>query len=261
MSTPSEHAATLAARLEGTVALDLRVTRSVLLRPWLREVQLRGDLAEFRPLAGQDLMISVADHDGRPRWRRYTVRRVDGDVLVLWIEPTTGGPGAAWATDARDGDAVVAVGPRGKVHLDASSSRHLFVVDATALAAMSSMVAALPGTSQARVVAHLDDDPGDLDLVDDVAADAEVVVVHDVDAATRAAVGFALDPTGLFAYVLGERSLTARAASALGDAGLDAARIAVKAYWRADRPNEDNGEPGRAEAPSVTDVKTGSATA
>jgi NADPH-dependent ferric siderophore reductase len=256
MSPTSEHVARVAARLDGVVALDLSLAGADDVVEGLRELRLGGDLTGFAPWPGQDVMVSVPPGISTARFRRYTVRRSDGGagVVVLWVTTTTDGPGSTWATTMAVGDRVEAVGPRGKVALDASASSHLFVVDESGLAAACAMAEALvaPATVQLVVAAHADSVPG---AVGPQVADGVTVALHpapmdDLDelCAVVARATAALRLADAAAYVFGELHLTRRVAAALTSLGLDSARVAVKPYWRDDRANEANGEPDRATA-------------
>ncbi len=248
----SERAQSTADRL-GVVALELTVTEHDDLTPWLRELHLEGDLGGFAPWPGQDLMVLVPPAAAAPRWRRYTVRRLDAAAgwLDLWVTTECDGPGAAWARGAAAGDRVEAVGPRGKIALRADVDSHVFVVDAAGLAAMCAMVESLDhGT--VRTVCALPDTEGDgheavlpltpEDLVPmHHVADAEDLewLGQVVDVSTRGLTG---EDTA--AYVFGELSLTRRVGDQLGTL-LGADHVAAKPYWRRDRANAEHGEPDR----------------
>ncbi len=257
----SERTATTAGRVEGAVALDLRVTESHAVTTWLRELRVEGDLTGFAPWPGQDLMVSVPPGDDSPRWRRYTVRRFDQAAgwIDLWIATECDGPGARWAIDARPGDAVEAVGPRGKIALDDAATGHLFIVDGAGLSAMCAMAEGLdrPSTVSALVVLASDVDTEavgallpvcseDVELGSNVSGPCDPTWLAQVIRIQAAALRdeFAIEQSA--AYVFGELSFTRDASAALALAGYGPERIASKAYWRKDRSNEMNGEPDRA---------------
>ncbi|HEY8081152.1 MAG TPA: SIP domain-containing protein [Acidimicrobiales bacterium] len=251
MAPPSTHADAIAARLDGVVALDLTVTATAWVLPGLKELRAHGDLSSFDPLAGQDLMVPAPLDDGRPRWRRYTVRRIDraAGTLDLWVTTDSGGPGAKWALDAKVGDAFEAVGPRGKVRIDETAATHVFVVDTAGLAAMCAMAEAIAAPAVVHTFALLEDaaPQGSLALATPV-ADSAVVSTDPtgfLDEVREHLAAAHVDPSATAGYVFAELSVMRRASSLLAEAGIDPSRTAAKPYWRAGEPNEDHGEPNK----------------
>lgn len=235
--------------MDGVTALRLVVEAATDLGAHLRELRLGGDLEGFDPWPGQDVMVNVLDERGTPRWRRYTVRDHDRSQLTLWVATDTPGPGAAWARAARRGDRVEAVGPRGKLGVVDDADGHVFVVDLAGLAAAHAMIASLrAGAAVAVVPAGLPEGlapvghdgvtvravglqwPGEAAGVRDAVTEA----LGSLDGATRVA-----------GYAFCERTLSLAAREALLAGGVGTERLAVKAFWRADRANEDHGEPSR----------------
>jgi len=259
MAPPSERATTIAARLEGAVALDLAVVETYGVTKGILELTLEGDLAGFSPWPGQDLMVSVPRSDDTARWRRYTVRRIDptSSTIDLWVTTDTDGPGATWASNAEVGDHVEAVGPRGKVTLDQGAATHLFVVDPSGVAAMCAMAegvvepalvatfALIPpvaGIELSTAIAPLCAE--DVQLLPHVFMDDRMPMIL---SALNLTVTH-LEEKPIAAYVFGELALTREIVADLADQGIDPARIASKPYWRKDRANESNGEPMREES-------------
>jgi NADPH-dependent ferric siderophore reductase len=200
-------------------------------------------------------MLSLADRQGRRRWRRYTIRRLDDRGLELWVSLDSTGPGAAWARGANRGDTVEVVGPRGKIAVDPHAAAHVFVVDESGLAAACAMAESLSATARVHIVAPHEwaADPTVRDGVtlstaalpiraegctdpDRLASDLAEVLAATQWPSLRATAG----------YVFGELGLTRDARGALEALGVPETSLATKAYWRADRSNEDHGEPGRA---------------
>jgi len=256
MTPPSEHAARVASRLDGVVALDLEVVDADDLAPGLRELRLAGDLRGFDPRAGQDVMVSVPPRAPAPRFRRYTVRRWDrhAGTIDLWITTATDGPGAAWATSAVAGDRIEVVGPRGKIALDEDATTHLFVVDESGLAATCAMAEAVvaPGEVYAFSLLELPPLTEPSPSIQSQCAPGVTLWDHLLD---RGDLGWvrtvlevtatSLDMSRTAAYVFGELALTREIAGILTDVGLAPGRVAVKPYWRDGRANEANGEPDR----------------
>jgi len=241
MAPPSQRTLALAARLEGAEGYDLVVADARWVAPWLRELVLSGPLADMGPLAGQDLMVAVGDDELQARWRRYTIESFDAaaGTATLWVSTRSRGPGARWAAAAHEGDRVEVIGPRGKVRLDDAASHHVFVVDDAGIAAMRAMATARPAATTATclVAAHPRIE----------GADGAEQWFEDHDAllgALGAALGAARGAA--HAYVLCELGLMRAVAARLGAEGLGADQLDAKPYWRADRANEDHGEPDKA---------------
>lgn len=236
----------LIARLDGTIGLDLTVEANQLVGGGLRRLDLVGaDLVGLAVEPGQDLMVAVGDGSG-PR-RRYTLcdhdpDRGTGSILVVSDHD---GVGATWLASLAVGDVVDAVGPRGKQVLDRSATHHLFVADRSAFGATREMAKA--ATGHVSVVLAIDEpiDGVDLDLT---AATRSVTVVAGVTSTTVDGLLTALDHVdldqpSLAAYVNAEFSVVRAAKEHLVARGVDPARIATKAYWRAGRENAPHGEP------------------
>src|SRR5690606_14601529 len=83
-------------------------------------------------------------------YRDYTVRRYDPDAeeLVLDFVAHDHGPAGRWALDARPGDELGVLGPRGTVHIDHGYDYHLLGADETALPAVARRLEDLPAGSR-----------------------------------------------------------------------------------------------------------------
>ncbi len=126
----------LADRL-GVQAHVCEVVSSTTLSTSIVAVALRGHAKALAGIPGNDVMIRLADAHGRLVSRRYSVRSLDeaNDTLTLWVTVEHEGPGSTWAQQAKAGDVIDVIGPRGKIPLDANADWHLFVGDASALGA------------------------------------------------------------------------------------------------------------------------------
>jgi NADPH-dependent ferric siderophore reductase len=261
MAPLSERATAIAARLEGAVALDLSVAETFEVAKGIRELTLEGDLASFSPWPGQDVMISVPPGDDAARWRRYTVRRIDpaSSTIDLWVTVDTNGPGATWAGAAAAGDRVEAVGPRGKIALDAGAPTHLFVVDPSGIAAMCAMAEALVAPALVVTIVGMPQFSGfaDTEAVAPLCADGVQLRHHVLQDDTGPAwldqvldaMIKPIEDTPIATYVFGELEMTRRVVAGLPDRGIDPSWIRSKPYWRNDKANESNGEPMREGAP------------
>jgi NADPH-dependent ferric siderophore reductase len=250
----SPETAATAERL-GAPALALRIVDVVDEAPALRRITVEdarlGD-ATWHP--GQDLTLAIPGGGARSLKRRYTIRRLDhaagtADLQVLLHGD---GPGARWAAAVQPGDEVEAMGPRGKIWVRPDAAWHLFVGDEAYLPATFAMVESLPAGGEATVVLEVGADVGQQS--------------HDAAASVRGPVWVARNPVGAgepgvqlldaleslglpdggaggAAYVGGEAKAVAAIRGWLIGHGWPAEAIAAKAYWRADKSNQDHGEP------------------
>lgn len=252
-STPPTDTSSLLSRLPGVRALKLELADRRPLGGTLLELVLTGDLAGFEPEPGNDIMLAVPVEGGDGSFRRrYSIRRVDAPAgeLVLWIDTAADGPGSRWAGDAPLGSRIEAVGPRGKVLLDAMADWHLFVGDLSFLSAAFSMAESIEPPGQAIFVVEVDDEAAAVQpsLPEGIGL-TFVVIERD---------GRALDdPAGLLAglgaielpedegcaYVGGELGVVAALRRALIERGFSPEAVRSKPYWRLGVANLAHGEP------------------
>jgi NADPH-dependent ferric siderophore reductase len=242
----------LAARL-GVFALELTVEHSTTLSPAFQRVRLSGPgLATLPALPGHDLMVSV-DRAKPSLRRRYTIRHLDAATLGVELDIALhgGGPGMRWATDARPGDAVDALGPRGKVTLDPEADWHLFVGDDSFCPAALVMAEAVPADQLVLLALELS---SEADVVDhaikaDVAGPGWIWRgdrAPGVDSPLPAALAGLALPEGVgHAYIGGEFRVVGELRSQLVSRGFPDERINAKPYWRLGQGNAANGEPER----------------
>lgn len=243
----------LAERLE-VLALSLEVVDAQALTPSCRRIRLGGDeLGALDPRPGQDLMLSL-DLDGdRTRRRRYTIRRFDRDqrVVDLDIALHGDGPGRRWATTAKAGDPVEAIGPRGKISLDPDAQWHLFIGDDSFAPAALNMAEAVDPSQTVILAIEIDGDGHE--QPSEIAAAVEGprwVLRRDGTPGDTTALESALGDTALpsgtgHAYVGGEHAMVGRLRDALIARGMGAEMVSFKPYWRRGRQNALNGEPDR----------------
>jgi NADPH-dependent ferric siderophore reductase len=243
----------LAERL-GVLALSLRVARAKDLTPSCRRIELSGeDLAALEPQPGQDLMVFIDGEGARVRRRRYTIRhfdrhdrRVDLDVAMHGD-----GPGMRWAATVQAGQAVEAIGPRGKIGLDPDADWHFFLGDDAFAPAALTMAEAVP--EDGLVVLALEIDGSGHEQPNEIAA--AVIGPRWVERAGREPG----DPGGLLEalsatplpggrghpYVGGEHAVVNRLRDALVERGMPLESVSFKSYWRRGQQNKANGEPDR----------------
>ena len=150
----------------------------------------------------------------------------------------------------RPGDALDAIGPRGKVVLDEAADWHLFIGDETALPGMSIMAEALPTGVPGRMIVEL---PQHADGHDPrIAADQtlEITWVERGDTEpgepgrlVAEAERVSFWPGRGHAYVAGEMKVVRAVTAALAARGSDRLTIDAKAYWRRGGANAPHGEP------------------
>ncbi len=250
MVTSAGDSRALAERI-GAEVYDLEVVDAASLTPSMRRVVFGGDaLAALRYEPGQDLMFGIADDDGSEVRRRYTIRSFDPGATTIAVDAVLhgDGPGAKWFANARAGDRVEAIGPRGKVTVDGDATWHLFAGDESFLPAACAMAESLHDPARATLVISVDsaaDEVPDIALPGlryvhrDGASVADAVLLVD------ALAGVELGEGDGRAYLAGELRVVNAMRASLLDRGLDASRIAPKSYWRAGVANASHGEPAR----------------
>ena len=231
-------------RLRGAYLLDLAVIDARDLSPHVRSITVAStDLVDFDYAPGQDLMIEFPDGPRSMR-RRYTIRRADPATgtadLEFELHPG-GGAAARWAANAKVGDRLYAIGPRGSITLRPDATSHVFVADDSAIPAACALLEALPPTASATAVFVTPHQPPSRPGAE---ANAELrqLWIARPELLGEAIATLALNG-GVAAYVIGEAHLVRQTTDLLVSAGVDKATIAYKAYWRNDQPNAAHGEP------------------
>jgi len=202
---------------------------------------------------GQDLSLSVTGPGDAPVNRRYTISSYDPATSIAELDIVLhgDGPGSHFAAAARSGDAVEAIGPRGKITLVQGASNHVFVADEASLAAAAAMIRALNVGEKAMVLLDLAGKEELRPLGEPAGVDVEVHVLErggsDAQDPSRLldALGSlegALDPDTTQAYVFGEYHVVTALRQRIGGL-LGASHVMPKPYWRAGRPNASHGEP------------------
>jgi NADPH-dependent ferric siderophore reductase len=199
-------------------------------------------------------MFDVPTKEGRSFRRRYTIRAFDPALPALDVDFVLhgDGPAATWAASARPGDHIEAIGPRGKVTVDAAADWHLFAGDDSALPASVAMAESLPGPDAAVVVLEVD---GEADQQEASTADGRAIPVHwlhragaqpDSSANLVATLeGLTFPPGHGHAYLAGELHVVADMRATLIERGFGREQISAKPYWRAGVANAAHGEPER----------------
>lgn len=244
----------LTMNLPGTQRLTLEVAASEAITPQMRRIRLRSPaLQEFAYSPGQDIMLWVSAGGERMVYRRYTIRSLDraaGHLDLEVVMHAGEGPGLRWATTAKPGDLVEAVGPRGKITIVPAAS-YVFAGDESFLPAAFAMLEALPAGTPAWAFLEVANAEEEQPLA--VSADLRLGWVHRDNtppgeaSALVTALSTARLPTDGHAYVAGELQVAAALRRALERGGFEASHISSKAYWGRGRANAGHGEPNREE--------------
>jgi NADPH-dependent ferric siderophore reductase len=218
------------------------VTGLVALSPRMRRITLTSpQIAQQSWPLGCDIAIVLGGADREIR-RRYTVRAVTGDQLLVDAVLHGHGPGSAWAQSLQLGDPVRFFGPRGQIPL-AEVDWWLALTDESGLPAVAALAeAALAGhaagmTEPARTMlvrAEIADLAEQYPLPAGV--DVQWLPRAGRPAGTLDLLAEALDrlelPAGAGqAYLLGESRAVVVLRDQLGRRGLDRAAIYAKGYW------------------------------
>jgi NADPH-dependent ferric siderophore reductase len=200
------------------------------LSPKMRRITVTAaEIAEQNWPLGCDMAIVLTGADGREMRRRYTVRSVNADRLVIDAVLHGDGPGANWAATAKTADELLFYGPRGEIALPPSGTV-LAVTDESGLPAIAALAEA--STVPIRVLAEIADNDERYPLPTNA----------DVRWLPRNG-GPAGDPTLLmaaiseltedyvYAYAITESRAVLAIRQALEDRGLHRTAIYFKGYW------------------------------
>ena len=162
------------------------------------------------------------------------------------------GPAAAWAASVQPGGRIEAIGPRGKVTVDAGADWHLFAGDDSAVPASLAMAESLADPDRAIVILEVDGPDDQQQALTSRRAEIPVRWLHraGADPASAGHLVAALESVDLpdgrgHAYLAGELGVVAAMRAALLGRGLTAEQISAKPYWRSGRANAPHGEPER----------------
>jgi NADPH-dependent ferric siderophore reductase len=206
------------------------VTELEALSPRMRRIALTAPglgLTNW-PLAC-DIAIVLAGEDREVR-RRYTVRSVTEDTLLVDAVLHGHGPGSTWAQQLNIGDQVSFFGPRGEVSI-AEVDWLLALTDESGLPAVAALAEAVSGRSL-TVLAEIEDDAEQYPLAGDVrwlVRDGRPAGHPDLLLAALA--DFAPPPGAGSAYVIGESRAVVTLRDELARFGLARSAVYAKGYW------------------------------
>lgn len=231
--------------------LSFTVVTSERMSPSMQRIVLAApELAGFRYEPGQDVMLLVAADGTRPVRRRYTIRSLDRDTLMLTLNVVRHGegPGERWVQAASPGDGIEGIGPRGKITTSPGADWHLFMGDESAMPAILAMTESLPGDAEATLVVEIPEPDDEQELL--APARTRLSWLHRVNGSagdpallTAEAAEVELPPGNGHAYLFGEASVVLRLREILASRGLSPEQVSPKAYWGRGRANAGHGEP------------------
>lgn len=239
--------------LAGTRKLRFEVVSNERMSVSMQRVTLTApELAGFTYSPGQDVMLLVAADGRRPIRRRYTIRALHPEKLLLTLNIVRHGqgPGEQWLIAARPGDSIEGLGPRGKIAASPSADWHLFMGDESAMAAILAMTESLPESTEATLVIEVPDPGDEQEII--AAARTRATWLHRLgplpgDPALLAAEAaeVELPPGAGHVYLFGEASVVLKLREVLAGRGIVADQISPKAYWGKGRANAGHGEPAK----------------
>ncbi|GAC1325857.1 MAG: siderophore-interacting protein [Chloroflexota bacterium] len=238
--------------ITGAQPLELEIAEIGDLGPHMQRVVLKGhSLETFFYVPGQDVMLVLGQSDGRALSRRYTIRSFDQHSGTLELNIVTHGPegiGARWLANARVGDRVNGVGPRGKIFLDPDVVAHVFFGDESAAPGILNMLEALPPGRRAAAIIEVDS-PSD-QLTGSLGDAATVTWLHrqgtpitEAHLLEDAATGVELPPEPFHVYISGEVYRVRGVQTVLRNRGVRPDQMSPKAYWGRGNANAARGEP------------------
>jgi NADPH-dependent ferric siderophore reductase len=222
----------------------LSVVSAMDVTPRMRRVRLTADnLDEFRPRAGQEIVLQIPQDTGDPARRHYTIRAFDPQTRLIDVDFVLHGehtPGVRWALDARPGEAIDIRGPRGRIGLAAQADWHLFSGDETAQPAIFGMVEALGDGAAAHVFLEIGDDADKQPLNARAAVTLTYLPRNGAKPGPSrilldAIQGFALPKGKGHAIIIGETSNVRAQRQHLLAQGLAKDQIYAEGYWRPGR--------------------------
>jgi NADPH-dependent ferric siderophore reductase len=218
------------------------------------EIALRGNALALAGAPGNDVMIRLADANGRLVSRRYSVREVDAekDELTLWVTVDHEGPGSIWVQSAKPGDEIDVIGPRGKILLDPVADWHLFMGDISALAAAYRMASSIDVPGRAIFIIEIDAPDDAIGTTFDEGLGVTGIFVERRGRDLKDAAGllgglaaFELPPDLGHVYLFGEFHVVRTLVTAVTDRGVAPEQISHKPYWRSGLSNAEHGEPDK----------------
>jgi NADPH-dependent ferric siderophore reductase len=243
--------AELTGPLAATRRLSFKVVESERMSPTMQRISLTApELEGFRYEPGQDVMLLVGAVGTRPVRRRYTIRSLDREALMLTLNVVRHGegPGEQWVRSARPGDRIEGIGPRGKITTSLAADWHLFLGDESAMPAILTMTESLPGDAVATLAIEIPEPDDEQELL--APARTRLSWLHRLGRPPGEPALLSAEAGGVefcggsgHAYLFGEAAVVSVLREILADRGLRQDQISPKAYWGRGRGNAGHGEP------------------
>jgi NADPH-dependent ferric siderophore reductase len=194
--------------------------------------------------------LHFPDDQPRPVMRTFTPRHFDAPTTTLDVEFVLHGEGPAstWAAQAAPGQRLAVAGPGGRMPFPLGDGRWVVAGDESAIPAIGTLLAALPGTAVAEVYLEVTDEADEFPL--DSNAEVTVTWLHRRPNAFGASLFDALAATdvagasGVWVACEAGAVRTIRR-MLLTDCKLDPALLVTRGYWRLgeqNHPDHDHGE-------------------
>lgn len=224
---------------KGRRAWPLTVAEKTQLSPHMTRVRFTcPELHELEWKPGQDFVLEIPDGPGIAR-RHYTIRACDGRTLDIDFVLHGKSPAGDWVTNAKAGDELIAVGPRGHTYLR-DADWHLFVGDETCLPGIFAMLEELSSRTKAYAFIEIGSDEDRVPFAagenvrlewlsrDGAAAGPSKLMFNRLEQ-------FVFPEGQGHAYVIGETSNVRAIRHRLLERGLAKDQIAAEGYWRPGR--------------------------
>jgi NADPH-dependent ferric siderophore reductase len=222
-------------------AWRLEVVDAFDVSPRMRRVLYTApDMGELNYKPGQEIIMMLPTEAG-PERRHYTIRSIDRDTGRLAVDFVLHGdsPAGRYCREAKPGDALTVLGPRGRHVIRDGADWRLFVGDESAIPAIFGMLEILPAGAKATAIIEIGSETDKQPL--ETAAEVELIwVMRDAPAGqskvlAQAAEAFEFPQGEGHAYTLGETSIIRQVRQGLIARGLPKQNISAEGYWRPGR--------------------------
>jgi NADPH-dependent ferric siderophore reductase len=182
--------------------------------------------------------------------RTFTPRRFHPETATLEVDFVLHGegPASAWATQADVGQGLAIAGPGGRMPLALGQGRFIVAGDESAIAAVATLLAALPPSASTEVYLEVDDATDEIELSSD--ATTSVTWLHRPPGTYGQALHDAVveadgkDAAGVWVACEAQAVRRIRR-TLLADSLVDPDALVTRGYWRLgqeNHPDHDHGE-------------------
>lgn len=184
--------------------------------------------------------------------RTYTTRKIDLDRKELWIDFVVhedGGPAAAWAVNARQGDALGIAMKEGRRPLVPPRDHYLLIGDMTAIPVISVILEQMPAHTSAQVILEVYDREDRLDLFSEATVDFKWLLNRELDKKSMLADWVKSNPLrspGSFVFIAAESEAVKELKACFReDNNWAKENCSIVAYWKRGK-SEDESDSERA---------------